>query len=100
MDAPEWLKKIDLQRWWNLAIAIGFVLVLASLAASDHAIAIIGIAIMVFGFGERFNHRMEMEIRPGGTLTTYERHNRPQGLALLGLGVVLGAIGLYRLIAN
>jgi hypothetical protein len=100
MDFPEWLKKIDLERWCNLAIAIGVVFVIASLAANDHAVAIMGLAIMAFGFGERFNHRMEMEIRPGGTLTTYERRNRPQGLALIGLATVLGAVSLYRLIAN
>jgi hypothetical protein len=89
------------ERWWNLAIAIGVAFALASLVVDNHPSAILGVAIMAFGFGERFNHRMgEMEIRPGGTLTTYERHNRPQGLALVGLAVVLGAIGLFRLIVG
>jgi hypothetical protein len=41
-----------------------------------------------------------MEIRRGGTLTTYERANRPQGLVLVSLGVVLALIGFYRLIVS
>jgi hypothetical protein len=100
MDGIEWLKKLDLQRWWNLAAAIGVVVVLPAIAIQDHAIATVGFGIMACGFGERFNHRMEMSFLNGGMLTTYERTNRPQGVALVVLGVILIAFGLIRLSAN
>jgi hypothetical protein len=79
---------------------VGVVTLLAALAAGERGIAIIGLAGVFSGFGERMNHRKEMEIRHGGTLTTYERVNRPQGLVLVGFAVVLALIGFYQLIEN
>jgi hypothetical protein len=100
MDFPAWLKNFDLARWWQAAIVVGVVVLLAALAAGQSGIAIIGLAGVFCGFGEWMNHRKEMENRRGGTLTTYERANRPQGLVLVGLGVVLALIGFYRLIVS
>jgi len=100
MDFPSWLKKFDLARWWQAAIVVSLVTLLAALAAGQNGFAMIGLAGVLCGFGKWMNHRKEMEIRPSGTLTTYERANRTQGLVLVGLGVVLGLIGLYRVIAS
>ncbi len=91
----DWLKsfaeKLDLARWWKVAIVVGLAILLAALAAKDRDIIVIGLAIIACGFGEWLNHRMETEIRHGGTLTTFERVNRPLGLTLDGIGVVLAA---------
>jgi hypothetical protein len=100
MDIPNWLKNFDFARWWQAAIVVGVVTLLAALAAGERGIAIIGLAGVFCGFGEWMNHRKEMQIRHGGTLTTYERVNRPQGLVLAGIGVFLALIGFYRLIVN
>jgi hypothetical protein len=100
MDLPGWLKNFDLARWWQAAIVVGIVVLLAALAAGERGIAIIGLAGVFCGFGEWMNHRKEMEISRLGTLTTYERANRPQGLVLVALGVALAIIGFYRLIVS
>jgi hypothetical protein len=93
----DWLKELDLQRWWIAAIAVGLVVIVAALTAKNNAVAIIGFGIIACGFGEWFNHRMEIQIIHGGTLTTYPRFNRSQGLALVALGIILTGFGLYRL---
>jgi hypothetical protein len=100
----DWLKsfveKFDIQRWWKAAFFAGLAILVTAIAAKDDCFKVIGLGIMVFGWGEWLNHRMETEIRHGGTLTTYERINRPLGLAIAGLGVVVVALGLYCLFAK
>ena len=95
-----WLQKLDFNRWWKVAIAVGVVIALASLPAKDHGIFLVGIGISACGFGEWMNHRMEMEIKFGGKLTTFERKNRPMGLVLDGLGILLFAVGVYRIVTS
>jgi hypothetical protein len=56
------------------------------LAAKDNDVVVIGFGVIACGFGEWINHRMETEIRRGGTLTTFERVNRPMGLTLDAIG--------------
>jgi hypothetical protein len=71
----DWLKYFDLRRWWIAAIAIGFAMVLAALHYNN--IVIVSLGIIACGFGEWMNHRMEMALMHGGTLTSYPRVNRP-----------------------
>lgn len=96
----DWLQKLDLQGWWKVAIAVGVVILLAALAAGDRGFAVIGLGIIAAGFGEWMNHRMETEILHGGQFTTYERVNRPMGLALEGIGIFLIALGLYLVVTK
>jgi len=100
----DWLKNFDLKRWWIALIAVGLVIVIASVAAKDRNIAVgiagVGLGIVACGFGEWMNHRMEMEFVKGGTLTTFPRINRPLGFALDALGIILIVTGLYRLFAS
>ncbi len=94
----DWLKGFDLRRWWIAAIPVGVVIAVASIAAKDHAVTLIGLAIVTVGFGEWMNHRMETEIRKDGTLTTFERNNRALGIAMDIVGGVLFALGILPLI--
>jgi hypothetical protein len=100
----DWLKgfaeKLDSARWWKVAIAVGLAILLGALAAEDRDFEVIGLGILACGFGEWFNHRMETEIRQGGTLTTFERVNRPLGLTLDAIGILLVAFGLYHLLKS
>jgi hypothetical protein len=98
----DWLKgfaeKLDLARWWKVAILVGLAIVVAALAAKDRDVVVIGLAIIACGFGEWLNHRMEMEIRHGGKVTTFERVNRPLGLVLDAIGIVLAGFGFFYLL--
>jgi hypothetical protein len=96
----DWLKELDLGRWWKVAIAIGVVIAAVAIAAKDHPSALIGFGMISSGFGEWMNHRMETEIRAGDAQTTFERNNRPLGLVFAILGLVLIAIGLLTLITQ
>jgi hypothetical protein len=100
----DWLKgfagKLDLARWWKVAIVVGLAILLAALAAKDRDVIVIGLAIVACGFGESFNHPMETEIRHEGTLTTFERANRPLGLTLDAIGIALAAFSLYHLLTR
>jgi hypothetical protein len=96
----DWLKKLDLQRWWIVAIAMGFAMAIAALHYNNSNIAIVSLGIIACGFGEWMNHRKEMAIMHRGTLTTYPRVNRPQGVALVVVGIILIGVGLYRLVIS
>jgi hypothetical protein len=73
----------------------GLAILVTAIAAKDDCFKAIGLGVLAFGWGEWLNHRMETEFRHGGTLTTYERVNRPLGLAIAGVGIVVVAFGLY-----
>jgi len=64
---------------------LGIVLVVASLAIRNHGLAAIGLGIAVCGMGEQ-------------TLEGYSRFTRPIGFAVIGLGVLLIAFGIYSLL--
>ena len=95
-----WLQKLDLNRWWKVAIAVGLAVVVAAAAAKDHGVAAVGFGIIAIGFGEWTHHRMEKVITPRGTLTTSPRFNRTISLMLDGLGIILIALGLYRVLVS
>jgi len=46
------------------------------------------------------NHRMETKIKAGGTLTTFERKNRPLGLSLDGIALLVIVLGLLLIIVT
>jgi len=96
----DWIQNFDLGRWWKASIAVGLGIMLAALAANNRDVITVGFGIVALGFGEWMNHRMEMEFVNGGTLTSFHRHNRPIGLVLDGVGIILAATGLLRLIAS
>jgi hypothetical protein len=100
----DWLKnfidKLDLGRWWKVAIVIGVAILFGALAAEDRDMIVFGIAVTLCGFGEWLNHRMETEFRHGGTLTTFERVNRPLGLTLDVIGIALAAFALFHLLTR
>jgi hypothetical protein len=73
LDLASFAEKLDLARWWKVAIAVGLTILLAALAAKEHDFSVIGLGIIACGFGEWLNHRMETQIKHGGTLTTFER---------------------------
>lgn len=95
----DWLKNFDLRRWWITAIVVGLVITLAALPVDNRGCILVGLGIISCGFGEWMNHRMKVEPSYHGRLITYPRVNRPIGLALDALGILLAAIGLYRLVA-
>lgn len=95
----DWLKNLDLARWWIMAIAVGVVITTAALAVKDRSFAIVGLGIVAVGFGEWFNHPKEMMIYRTGTLTSYERKNRAVGVALVVIGLLLVLVGTVRLLA-
>jgi hypothetical protein len=97
---PSWLEKLDLQRWWKVAIAVGVAIVVPAVSVKDQGFALIGLGVIALGFGEWMNHRMETQIKYSGTLTTFERVNRPMGLALDGVGIILIALGLFRIVVS
>jgi hypothetical protein len=66
----DWLKGLDLRRWWIAAIAVGLAITVAAIAAKDHGNILIGLGIGACGFGDWMKHRMETKIKTGGTLTT------------------------------
>ncbi len=96
----DWLKALDLGRWWKVAIAVGVVIAVTAVAAKDRPSLLIGLGMIAGGFGEWMNHPMEMEPRAGGMLTTFERKNRALGLIFDILGLLLIVIGLFSLLAS
>jgi hypothetical protein len=93
-----WLSKLDFARWWKVLIAVGVAFVLGALIAKDVAFQVIGLGIVASGFGEWMNHRMEMEPRHGGVVTSFERKNRFIGVFLDVVGVILILTGLNHLL--
>jgi hypothetical protein len=96
----DWLNNFDLGRWWIAAIAVGVAVEIAAAATKDHGIALVGFGIAACGFGEWMNHRMETAFMNRGTLMSYHRVNRPTGVVLDGLGFILIAVGLYRVLVS
>lgn len=79
------LKNFHLRKWLHPVFAVGLALVVVGLAVKNHDIALFGLGVIACGFGEQ-------------TLEGYSRFNRPIGFALVGLGVLLIGVGLYRLV--
>jgi uncharacterized membrane protein len=79
------LNNLNFRKWWHPAIAVGIALVVAALAIKNHELAEIGLGIAACGIGEQ-------------ALERYSRFNRPIGFSLIGLGIILIAVGLYRLV--
>jgi uncharacterized membrane protein len=75
------------RKFWHPAIALGIAIVVAALAIRNQGLASIGLGIAVCGIGEQ-------------TLEAYTRFNRPIGFALIGLGILLIAVGLYSLFGS
>jgi hypothetical protein len=94
----DWLKSLDLGRWWKVAIATGLVIAVIAIGVKDRADTLIGLGMISCGFGEWINHTMETTTKAGGTLTTFERKNRTLGLAFAILGLLLIGGGLGSLI--
>jgi len=94
----DWLKALDLGRWWKVAIAVGVVITVVAIGVKDRADTLIGLGMISGGFGEWMNHRMESTNKAGGVLTTFERKNRALGLAFAILGLLLIGGGLGSLI--
>jgi hypothetical protein len=93
-----WLKNFDLRRWWITAGVVGLVITLAALPGDNRGGILVGLGVISCGLGEWMNHRVSVEKRYHGTLITYPRLNRPIGLVLDGLGIVLTAVGFYRFV--
>ncbi len=85
-----WLEKFDLARWWLAAISFGVGVTIVATTVKEHAVVLVGFGIVACGFGEWMNHRMEQA-------TEIKRLNQPQGIALIVIGIILMAIGIYRL---
>ena len=96
----DWLKDFDLSRRWNVIIAAGLAITLASLAVKYREGILIGLGLFALGLGELMNHGKQMEWVNGGTLTTFHRVNRPLGLVAVAVGLVLLVIGLYGVIRS
>ncbi len=102
----DWLKGFDLSLWWNQLIAVGVAMLIAALAAHERGLIFIGMGLIACGFGESRNHKKLLQwtepnaYRPQGLLTSYPRVVELLGVALVGLGVLLIAFGLYRLLAD
>ena len=91
---------MSLRRWWIAAIAVGLAITVAAIAAKNHGGILIGLGIGACGFGDWMNHRMETKIKAGGTLTTFERKNRPLGLSLDGIALLVIVLGLLLIIVT
>jgi hypothetical protein len=94
----DWLNNFDLERWWIVAIAVGVAVEITAAATKDHRIALVGFGITAWGLGEWMNHRME-------TAFMKDAHVVPPrqpalGKRLDGLGFILLAVGLYRVLAS
>ena len=82
-----WFNNLNLGRWWHPAIALGLVLAVGALFIKNRELAEIGLGIAICGVGEQ-------------TLEGDSRFTRPIGFALVGLGIILIAVGLYRLVRS
>jgi hypothetical protein len=94
----DWLKTLDLGRWWNVAMAVGAATTIAALAVKEIGFAATGLGMLSFGLGEWLNHRKEMVWIKGEILTSYPRFNRPAGIVLDVIGVLLLGFGIYRVV--
>jgi hypothetical protein len=84
MEFPAWLKNFDAARWWQAAIVVGIASSCLPHSRPDRAVSL-SLALREYSAAS-VNGRStarKIEIRRGGTLTTYERANRPQGLCWL-----------------
>jgi hypothetical protein len=98
------MKKFDLQHWWNLIAAAGAITVVAFFIAQLTHGFLLGIGLLLFGVGERINHReprgiVSTEI-PGSSITTesYPRDPNLAGLALDVIGIVFFGIGFLLMV--
>jgi hypothetical protein len=96
----DWLKNFDLDRRWNVAMAAGVAIILASVAVKNRDGILIGLGVFGLGYGEQMNHQKMMEWVNGGTLTSFHRVNRPLGLIVTAVGLGLFAIGVYGVIRS
>jgi hypothetical protein len=94
------MKKIDAEHWWNLTVAAGAVIaVIFFIAQLTHGF-LFGIGLLIFGIGERINHREPRDIANSDISTSsttiardYPEPNRI-GLALDGVGIFVLGIGV------
>jgi hypothetical protein len=83
----DWLRNSGWRKWWHPAIALGVIVAVIALAIKNRDIALFGLGIMVCAVAELM-------------LNLYFRFNRQLGFALIGLGVLFMALGLYHLITS
>jgi hypothetical protein len=100
----DFLKGFDLTQWWNLVIAVGLAIIVAALAAHERGLIFVGLGMISWGFGESTNHKQMIEFTPPnvyvpqGMITSFPHFPTPFGLCLDGVGRVLIALGLWRLL--
>jgi uncharacterized membrane protein len=76
-------------------IAVGLAILLAALAATLFLwVLVLYSAALANDYGK------DLEVSRHGTLTLFPRVNKPVGLFLVGLGIIVAMMGLYRLIAT
>jgi hypothetical protein len=94
------MEKIDLEHWWNLTVAAGaIVAVIFFIAQLTHGF-LFGIGLLMFGIGERINHREPRDIANSNISTSsaasasdYPEPSRI-GLALDVVGIFVLGIGV------
>jgi hypothetical protein len=94
-----WLDKFDLARWWLAAISFGVGITVVATTVKEHDVVLVCFGIVACGFGEWMNHRITTEPHTE-KVAEITRLNQPQGKALVIIGVILMAIGLYRLTSS
>jgi uncharacterized membrane protein YidH (DUF202 family) len=93
-----WLEKFDLARWWLAAISFGVGVTIVATTVKEHAVVLVGFGIVACGFGEWMNHQIKsVTEKEKEIVTEITRINPPQGMALVVVGIILMAIGVYRL---
>jgi len=96
------LNNLVVDVWYKVFVAVGTIILVASIAAKDHGFAFVGLGIATIGVGEWKNHPERQILIPRGLATDIisdkRRRPSPFGLVLDGIGLLLIGIGFYRLL--
>ena len=92
------LKGFDIEHWWKLLAGSGAAIVVASIAVKFTPTIFVGLGALVVGIAEWINHPLQTRVGHGYTLTSHNRKPFAAGLVLDGIGLVLFAIGLLKLV--
>lgn len=94
----DWFKDLDLRNWWIAVLFAGVAISTAAIAVKLVPAILIGLGIMAIGVGEWINHPYQEQLGQGYKITGHPRRPKPSGLLIGAVGVLLLALGLYRLI--
>ena len=91
---------MDLQQshsgqWWKVLVITGGLVIVAAIYAKYVAAFLIGLCILLVGFGEWINHPLMFDVIGGEPVSSFPRSDKWPGMVIDTVGISILALGLW-----